>query len=177
MKNIVKIITTSLLIFILGVFFVSLNRNTSYDTEYLVGNKLTEVRIESFDRKTFYTDNEFKNNAYTLINFWASWCSPCRIEHPILMKLSKEKRLKIFGINFKDKKENAKTFLDQLGNPYSVLARDKNGKQSVKFGIYGIPESILINNDLIILKKYIGPLNLEDFNEIKNILKNSLNQK
>ena len=131
MKNTVKIITISFLTFIIGVFFVSLNRNTSYDTEYLVGNKFTEVRLESFDEKTFYTDNELKNHTYTLINFWASWCGPCRIEHPILMKLSKEKKLKIFGINFKDKKENAKIFLDQLGNPYNLLARDKNGKQSV----------------------------------------------
>tara|TARA_B100000886_G_scaffold253570_1_gene179272 strand:+ start:6711 stop:6980 length:270 start_codon:yes stop_codon:yes gene_type:complete len=89
------------------------------------------------------------------------------------MKLSKEKKLKIFGVNFKDNKDQAINFLNDLGNPYSYLAKDQKGKQSVRFGIYGIPESILINGDLLILKKYIGPLNLDNFDEIINILKSS----
>ena len=84
-----------------------------------------------------------------LINFWASWCAPCRIEHPHLMELSKEKNLKILGVNFKDKKINALKFLKDLGNPYDYLAKDSKVKQSVNFGIYGIPESILIDNKLI----------------------------
>ena len=111
-----------------------------------------------------------KKNNFTLINFWASWCAPCRVEHPVLIKLSKEKNLKILGINFKDKKANASKFLETLGNPYDFLAKDELGKQSVIFGIYGIPESILINKDFTIIRKYIGPLNNKDFNEIKGII-------
>ena len=98
------------------------------------------------------------------------WCAPCRVEHPVLIKLSKEKNLKILGINFKDKKANASKFLETLGNPYDFLAKDELGKQSVIFGIYGIPESILINKDLTIIRKYIGPLNNKDLNEIKGII-------
>ena len=75
-----------------------------------------------------------------------------------LSKLSKEKNLKLLGVNFKDKKKQADTFLNDLGNPYDFLAKDEQGKNSVNFGIYGIPESILINKDLIILKKFVGPL-------------------
>ena len=89
------------------------------------------------------------------------------------MQLSKEKKLKILGVNFKDKKINALKFLNNLGNPYNRLAKDTTGKQSVNFGIYGIPESILINNETTVLKKFIGPLNEQDFNDIKKLI-NSL---
>ena len=171
MRNIIKLITVLLIIFVLSIFYISLNRNTNYDTEYLVGNKLAEIKLKDFDKDTFYTENDFKNSKYTLINFWASWCGPCQVEHPILMKLSKEKNLRIFGVNFKDSKNNATKFLDNLGNPYYQITGDQDGKQSIRLGIYGIPESILVNSELIILKKYIGPLNLDDLNEIKKLMK------
>ena len=124
----------------------------------------------SFDNSNFYTRDDVKKNNYTLINFWASWCAPCRIEHPILMKLSQKKNLMLLGINFKDKEPQAKTFLSELGNPYDLLAKDKNGKHSVKFGIYGIPESILINKKLMIIKKFVGPLSVDDYNNITKII-------
>ena len=72
----------------------------------------------------------------------------------------------ILGINFKDKETQAKTFLNELGNPYDLLAKDKTGKQSVRFGVFGIPESILINKDLMIILKFVGPLSFEDYNNI-----------
>ena len=95
---------------------------------------------------------------------------PCKVEHPILMKLSETKNLMILGINFKDKNIQAKKFLSELGNPYDLLAKDKNGKQSVRFGVYGIPESILINKDLMIIQKFVGPLSLNDYNKIIKII-------
>ena len=85
------------------------------------------------------------------------------------MQLSKEKNLKILGVNFKDKRNNALNFLNNLGNPYHFLAKDDKGKQSVNFGIYGIPESILIDKNFTVIKKFVGPLNLEDLIEIKKI--------
>ena len=171
-----KIIRSSIVLLFIFVFFVlynSLNRETNYSTDYLVGNKLTKFNLKSFHEKNIYTNEDLKKNDYTLINFWASWCAPCRVEHPYLMQLSKEKNLKILGVNFKDKKINASKFLNELGNPYNDLAKDITGKQSVNFGIYGIPESILVNNETIILKKFIGPLNNQDINYIKDII-NSL---
>ena len=173
MQKIIKSIIVLFFIFVLLVFYNSLNRETNYSTDYLIGNKLTKINLKSFDDNKIYTSKDFKKSRYTLINFWASWCAPCRIEHPYLMQLSKEKNLKIIGVNFKDKKINASKFLNELGNPYYYMAKDTTGKQSVNFGIYGIPESILINNEAIVLKKFVGPLNEQNLNDIKEII-NSL---
>ena len=169
MQKTIKLITVSLLVFILGIFYLSLNRNSNYDTKFLVGNKLADIELKGMQSKEFFTKDDFKNNKYTLINFWASWCGPCRAEHPFLMELSRQKNLKILGINFKDKKINASNFLKSLGNPYHYLAKDEQGKQSINFGIYGIPESILIDKEFTIIKKFVGPLNIKDLNEIKTI--------
>ncbi len=173
MPKTIKFIVLIVLIFLLGVFFISLNKSTDYNTEHLIGNKLNKIKFESLEHKKIFTEEDFKKNNYTLINFWASWCAPCRIEHPILIKLSKEQNLKILGVNFKDKKINALKFLKDLGNPYDYLAKDTSGKESVNYGIYGIPESILIDNKYIIKKKFIGPLNLKDYDDILEVI-NSL---
>ena len=173
MQKIIKSIIVLLFVFVLLVFYNSLNRETNYSTDYLVGNKLTKINLKSFNDNKIYTSKDFKKSRYTLINFWASWCAPCRIEHPYLMQLSKEKNLKILGVNFKDKKINASKFLNELGNPYYYIAKDTTGKESVNFGIYGIPESILINNETIVLKKFVGPLNEQNLNDIRVII-NSL---
>ena len=171
MQNIIKFITVSLLVFILGIFYLSLNKSSNYDTKFLVGNKLADIKLNSLQSDGFFVNDDFKNNKFTLINFWASWCAPCRVEHQYLMMLSKNKEIKILGVNFKDKKSNALKFLEELGDPYDYLAKDSSGKQSVNFGIYGIPESILIDSKFNILKKIIGHLNEKDIKEIKEIIK------
>ena len=149
---------------------MGLNKDTNYNTNFLTGKKISNISLEYFDENKFYEEDDLKKNNYTLINFWASWCSPCRQEHPLLVQLSKEKNLKLLGINFKDKKKQAETFLNNLGNPYDFLTKDELGKSSVNFGVYGIPESILVNKDLLILKKFVGPLSFEDMKSIKVII-------
>ncbi len=170
MQKVIKFLTTLIFLFVIVVFYFSLNKDPSYQTNSLVGKKLVELNLESFDGDYNLSTKDFKKNNFTLINFWASWCSPCRVEHPILMSLSKSKKLKLVGINFKDKKNNAKKFLKELGNPYNLIAKDEIGKKSVNFGIYGIPESILVNKEMIVIKKFIGPLNTQDYNEILKII-------
>ena len=170
MQKIIKSSIALLFIFIIGVFFVSLNKNPNYDTKNLTGKEIINIKLESFENNKIFTNEDFANNKFTLINFWASWCAPCRIEHPNLMELSKEQNIKILGINFKDRKANALKFLEDLGNPYDYLVKDVNGKQSVNFGIYGIPESILLNNKFVVIKKFIGPLNMDDLEDIKRII-------
>jgi len=170
MQKVIKIIILLIFLFVIGIFYVSLTRDTNYNTSSLINKDTPEFKIISFDESNFYTRDDIKKNDFTLINFWSSWCAPCKIEHPVLMKLSQTKNLMILGINFKDKELQAKTFLSELGNPYDLLAKDKNGKQSVKFGIYGIPESILINKELMIIQKFVGPLSFDDYNNILKII-------
>jgi cytochrome c biogenesis protein CcmG/thiol:disulfide interchange protein DsbE len=168
--KIIKFIVIAIIIFIIGVFFISLNKTSFYDTKNIEGQILTNINLDHFSEDKFIKEKDLKKNNYTLINFWASWCGPCRIEHPFLLKLSKLENLKILGVNFKDKNNNAVDFLNKYENPYYDLAKDKLGKSSVNFGVYGIPESILINKELIIIKKFIGPISDEDYNTIKKII-------
>ena len=170
MQKIIKIIISLIFLFLIGIFYISLTRDATYNTSILINKDTPEFKINSFDGSNFYTRYDMKKNNYTLINFWASWCSPCKIEHPVLMKLSQKKNLMILGVNFKDKEPQAKTFLSELGNPYALLAKDEDGKQSVKFGIYGIPESILIIKELMIIQKFVGPLSVDDYNDIIKII-------
>jgi cytochrome c biogenesis protein CcmG/thiol:disulfide interchange protein DsbE len=92
-----------------------------------------------------------------LVNFWASWCVPCRQEHPIILSLSRDPRLTVVGVNYKDGSENALRFLGELGNPFSAIGLDPNGKMAIDWGVYGIPETYLVGADGTILYKKVGP--------------------
>ena len=169
--KIIKISIISIFVFLIGVFFMGLNKDSIYDTKGLEGQKLKNIKLEHFKKDKVISDKELMNNDFTLINFWASWCGPCLLEHPFLLKLNGKSNLEIIGVNFKDKKINAIKFLSDHGNPYDELAKDNLGKNSVDFRIYGIPESILINKDLLIIKKFIGPISQDDYEYIVKIIK------
>ncbi len=171
MKKIKYILISILFSFLFIILYLSLDNEKIYNTQDLIGKKISEVEINLFQSNRTINTKELTNNEFTVLNFWASWCGPCRDEHPNLVRLSKIKNLKLIGINFKDNKDNAKTFLKENGNPFDLLAEDKDGKNSINFGVYGIPETILIDSELRILKKYIGPLNIKEVNEIRKIVK------
>ncbi|GAA2884072.1 DsbE family thiol:disulfide interchange protein [Aminobacter sp. P9b] len=97
----------------------------------------------------------------TLVNVWASWCGPCRDEHPVIVSLSKDERLTIVGLNYKDKAENARRFLGDLGNPYDAVGVDPNGRAAIDWGVYGIPETFLVGKDGKIAFKHVGPMSPE----------------
>lgn len=156
-----------LILSIIIIFFLGLRGNQSYDTKNILGKEISDFQLKEFNSDRLITKSNLNKDDYKLINFWASWCPPCKDEHTFLIKLAKLKNLKIYGINFKDNIKNAEKFLQDLGNPYSNLLLDKSGKSSINFGIYGIPESILLDKNLIVIKKYIGPINEKDYEEIK----------
>ena len=122
-----------------------------------------------FESKEIYSKDIFRNNDFYLINIWASWCVPCRDEHQFLVSLSKNNRLEIIGINYKDNYKNAERFLTELGNPYSKILVDKDGTKAIEWGAIGVPETFLVYENKI-LKKIIGPLNSELAEEIERIV-------
>ena len=171
--SISKIIIFSLVIFFLFVFWRGLQIDNNYDTKSLEGNRIDKFQLNEIGNNNQYiSEVDLKKNKYTLINFFASWCAPCRTEHKYLMNLSNEnKQIKIIGINFKDKKKNAMNFLEELGNPYDFVGKDSEGKISVLFGIYGIPESIVVDKNLTIIKKIVGPIDQTQYEEILKLVK------
>ena len=98
----------------------------------------------------------------SLVNVWASWCVPCHDEAPLLEALGKDKRIKLFGINYKDAPDNARRFLNRYGNPFAATGRDENGRTSIDWGVYGVPETFLIGRDGRIAYKLIGPITAEN---------------
>lgn len=95
-----------------------------------------------------------------VVNLWSSWCAPCRLEHPILMRLAGDERFHIVGINYKDVPENAARFIGALGNPFQKIGADRSGKTGIDWGVYGVPETFVVK-DGIIVYKFIGPLSEE----------------
>lgn len=99
----------------------------------------------------------------TLVNVFASWCVPCRDEHEFLIELAKRGDVKIYGINYNDQPENARAFLVELGNPYDAIGADRNRRVSLDWGVYGVPESYLVNQSGKIVYKHTGPINAQSF--------------
>jgi cytochrome c biogenesis protein CcmG/thiol:disulfide interchange protein DsbE len=101
----------------------------------------------------------------TLVNVFASWCGPCRQEHPLLMGIARDPRVRLVGINYKDKPENARRFLGDLGNPYAAVGTDVSGRAGIDWGVYGVPETFLVSADGTIRWKQTGPFSERDVAE------------
>lgn len=99
----------------------------------------------------------------TLVNVFASWCVPCRQEHPFLLELAKDQRFRLVGLNYKDKAENASGFLGELGNPYAAIGADVSGRAGIDWGVTGVPETYLVDREGVIRAKFVGPLSPETF--------------
>ncbi len=98
----------------------------------------------------------------TLVNVWASWCLACREEHEVLLRLAKDGDIKLLGFNYKDRREDALKWLNTLGDPYGDIVFDADGKAGIDWGVYGVPESFLIDKQGIVRYKHVGPLSWED---------------
>lgn len=161
------------LFLILVIMLISLNKKNEYLPEKNVGTKaLNLVGIDFFSEKKINLDNLNKNEKFIIINIWSSWCLPCRLEHQYIKKINTINDSILIGINYKDKKNSAQEFLEELGNPYDLILSDIDGTISIELGAYGVPETYIINNeDKKIVAKYIGPLDMKKFEKIKLIIK------
>ncbi len=157
-------------IFIFFTFYKGLNNSSIYSPKFNF-----EKEIPIFFAKEFETNKEinsldiFTDDKFYILNIWASWCIPCRSEHTFLVNLSKYDNLSVIGLNYKDNYDNAKSFLDELQNPFETIILDKDGTIAIEWGAYGVPETFLINKKKII-KKIIGPITKDSLIEIKEFI-------
>ena len=172
MKN--KKIFLITIIIIISIFFIlllGLKKEQNYIPESKVSLIENNISFESlYSEERIYLNDLLKEKPYNLINIWASWCAPCKEEHPYLIELSFNDRINLVGINYKDNIKNAKNFLFDLGNPYKEVLVDNSGVKSIELGAIGVPETYLLKDNKII-KKFIGPLNKITFDEISEIIK------
>mgnify|MGYP003684854453 FL=1 len=168
--SVFRIFLISLFIIIFLIFYKGLNNTNIYTPNFNSEKNIPYIESEIFNTNNKINSKEiFKGNKFYLMNIWASWCIPCRDEHPFLMKLSSLKNIEIIGLNYKDKNKNAKNFLRKLKNPYKLILSDRDGTNAIEWGAYGVPESFIIHNKKII-KKVIGPIDQDTFLQIKKIV-------
>ena len=124
-----------------------------------VGRKTPSLTIEHLRTvdSPITTKDDLESDRIKLVNFWASWCAPCRAEHPNLEKLARA-GIPVHGINYKDKPEHAAQFLAELGNPFATLAADPKGRTGLDWGIYGVPETFVIDANGEIILRHAGPI-------------------
>jgi len=113
------------------------------------------------DGEGAFTDAALKKGAPSVVNVWASWCGPCRVEHPELMELA-ELGVTVHGLNYKDGGAGARAFLEELGDPYAQVGVDDTGRTGIEWGVYGVPETFVVSGDGKILFKHVGPIQNDD---------------
>ena len=111
-------------------------------------------------------DAESFKGTVSVLNVWASWCVPCRDEAPLLLTLARDQRVRIIGINYKDTPDNARGFLARYGNPYAANGADSNGRASIEWGVYGVPETFIVGRDGTILFKLVGPITPQNLEQV-----------
>ena len=171
MKKQILVLPLIIFILLLSAFFYLLviDRNPSEIPSNLLNKNVPTFETNIlFKNKRFISKNEF-GKEITLVNFFATWCKPCLNEHKYIKLFSDEKKLRVIGVNYKDKPNNTKKWLEKLGNPYSEVLLDKNGNIGIDWGVYGIPETFVINSEGVIKYRHVGAITKKDFNKI-NIL-------
>jgi cytochrome c biogenesis protein CcmG, thiol:disulfide interchange protein DsbE len=139
-----------------ALFMVGLNReNPNALPSMLQDQKFPEITVTPLGDLPGFTNDDLRKNEVKIVNFWASWCGPCRVEHPNITQLS-EMGIPVYGVNYKDEAKNALAFLDELGNPYTGVGQDRVGRQSLDWGVYGLPETFVVDGEGRILLRVPG---------------------
>lgn len=123
----------------------------------LAGKPAPKVQMVALSDLPSFDDATLRDGEVKLVNFWASWCAPCRVEHPNLEAMAAQ-GITVYGVNYKDKPEAALKFLAELGNPYTAIGQDDDGRMGLNWGVYGVPETYLIDGDGNIVMRHAGPI-------------------
>ena len=172
MKKKIILLPSIFFFLILSVFFylLMIDRNPSELPSNLLNRNVPIFEAKSlFKNEKFISSKEFKDEII-LVNFFATWCKPCRDEHVYIQRFTNEKDIKVIGINYKDNTEKTIKWLKDLGNPYKNILIDKNGKIAIDWGVYGIPETFIINSNGIIKYRHVGPITNKIYKKINLII-------
>jgi cytochrome c biogenesis protein CcmG, thiol:disulfide interchange protein DsbE len=168
MRSLRYIVPVLLFLVLAGFLLLGLERNPSEIPSPLIGKPAPQwslPRLATTDAAGAQDDSlldgaSLKGQPY-LVNVWASWCAPCLQEHPMLIELAKRKVIRIVGINYKDRPEDARAWLTRHGNPFHTVVADRDGRTAIDFGVYGVPETFLVDAQGVIRFKHIGALTVE----------------
>ncbi|MCC5985169.1 MAG: DsbE family thiol:disulfide interchange protein [Rhodobacteraceae bacterium] len=120
------------------------------------GRPAPPVVLTELEGKTLFDDATLRDGEVKLVNYWASWCAPCRAEHPLLEDLAQE--VPVYGVNYRDDPGRALDFLDELGDPFAAIGADANGRMALDWGLYGVPETYVIAGDGTVMLRFAGPI-------------------
>ncbi|MDD9726074.1 DsbE family thiol:disulfide interchange protein [Roseovarius sp. SK2] len=141
-----------------AVFYIGMQREDPDALPSAIkGKPAPAVALTPLEGKTPFTDAELRSGGVKLVNYWASWCAPCRVEHPHLEALAEE-GVTIYGVNYKDQPGNALGFLEELGDPYTAIGADPNGRMALDWGLYGVPETYVIDGEGRVVLRFPGPI-------------------
>nr|WP_026802422.1 DsbE family thiol:disulfide interchange protein [Arenimonas oryziterrae] len=159
MRRLLPLIAFALLA---GLLYAGVRMNSGKDTSAipspLIGKPVPAFNLPTLDDPTRkISDRDLRGTPY-LLNVWGSWCPNCRVEHPVISDLSRSGKLRVVGYNYKDEAADAKQWLQQFGNPYALIIVDEEGRAALDWGIYGAPESFLVDARGIVRWKFVGPI-------------------
>ena len=174
--NLIRIIPLTLFILLVILVFNALEReNSDVIPSVYIGKPPPPLILNKLGNLPLVTLGDLKptnGEQVTIINFWASWCPPCRVEHPQLKQISKINNVKIIGVNYKDKEIAALDFLVKYGNPFSKLGADPLGRNAIEWGVYGVPETFILDKKGHIIYRHPGPITKKIY---KNTIKKFIN--
>jgi cytochrome c biogenesis protein CcmG/thiol:disulfide interchange protein DsbE len=158
-------IPLAIFIALCGFFAVGLFRDPHDVPSPFIGKPAPAFKLEQLHQSQLAFAPEDMKGKVWLLNVWASWCVSCRVEHPLLVEMSRQKLVPIVGLNYKDKREEGVQWLAKFGNPYTLSAYDVEGKVGIDYGVYGVPETFVIDKMGVIRYKQIGPITQESLDK------------
>lgn len=161
MKRLLYVIPVAIVGGLMWAFAVFLQQGPpGFLPSQLVGKSAPEFTLPPLDAEAqAFTRAELSQGRPTVINFFASWCTPCRVEHPTLQAMAARGDITLYGIDYKDNPEKARAFLNELGNPFGRINEDRDGRAAIDFGVTGVPETFVLDGNGMIKAHYAGPLN------------------
>lgn len=153
-----RALPVAIFVVLLAILGYGLTRNPSLVSSPLIGKPLPDFSLPQLHEANNTIGNYDLRGSPYLLNVWASWCAACRIEHPLLMQVAEQRLLPIYGVNYRDKRDDALAWLERYGNPYEAVIFDERGDLGLDLGVYGAPETFLVDRNNVIVYKHIGPI-------------------